>query len=132
MLPVVAEPARGVVFEPRVLPPPPRPYPTYEGWILPVATNARHSTSRAVPVEGRPVVRKAVPRTPVKPPAPPVRRMPQAERAKGEERAKGKERSQGEERANDGEPVRDEEPCAEEWRETWLWEVCKEHLRQEA
>jgi hypothetical protein len=105
---VAAGLARSVAFGPRAVPPPPRPYPTYEGLMIPVVVKRHHSTADDAPVEAPPAVRKVVPRAPVKPPAPPVRRTPHRELAKAEE------------------------PCPGEWRETWLWEVCKEHVRQEA
>jgi hypothetical protein len=108
VLPVAAGPDRDVVIAPRLVPPPSRPYPTYEGWILPVAMEVRRPASDVLPAVPAPTVRRAAPRAPVEPPAPPVRRTPQQERTEGEE------------------------SCPGEWRETWLWEVCKEHVRQEA
>jgi hypothetical protein len=106
--PVAAGLARSVAFGPRAVPPPPRPYPTYEGLMIPAVVDKHHSTADDAPVEAPPTVRNVVPRAPVKPPAPRVRRTPHRELAKAEE------------------------TCPGEWRETWLWEVCKEHVRQEA
>jgi hypothetical protein len=108
VLPVATEPALDVIFAPRLVPPPPRPYPTYEGWILPVVMDVRRPASDVVPVAPSPAVRRVAPRTPVEPPAPQMRRTPRSERTESEE------------------------SCPGEWRETWLWEVCKEHVRQEA
>lgn len=120
--PVAMAPARDAVFEPRLLPPPPsssgsdrsagsgRPSGSeraYGGWAPPAVADVRRSTADVAPVEVPEVVVKVVPR---RSEPPPVRRAspqpaPRTETGFG---------------------------CPGEWRETWLWEVCKEQARREA
>lgn len=104
MVPVV--PGRGVVMEPRIVPPPYGPDRTYGGLMPPtVVTDVHRSTEEAAPTEVPPAVRRAAPRKSL---APGARRTPRPERSE----------------AGFG--------CPAEWRETWLWEVCKEQSRRMA
>lgn len=104
VVPVV--PGRGVVMEPRIVPPPYGPDRTYGGLMPPtVVTDVHRSTEEAAPTEAPPAVRRAAPRKSL---APGPRRTPRPERSE----------------AGFG--------CPAEWRETWLWEVCKEQSRRMA
>lgn len=106
MVPVSVAPVRSVVLEPRIVPPPYRPERIYGGWAPPVVNaDVRPSAADASPAEVPSVARRMVPRE--ESPAPHVRQAPQSE------------------------PPDDTFGCPTEWRETWLWEVCKEQARRE-
>ncbi|GHE36968.1 hypothetical protein GCM10017673_44410 [Streptosporangium violaceochromogenes] len=102
--PIALASVRGVPLEPRIVPPPHRPDRVYGGWAPPVVvTNVPPSVREAARVGVPPVTRGSAPR---KPPEPRVSRTPRPERS----------------RPGFG--------CPSEWRETWLWEVCKEQVGQ--
>ncbi|GAA2906770.1 hypothetical protein GCM10010517_73000 [Streptosporangium fragile] len=155
VVPVVVGPAWVGRFEPRPVPPPLRPDRVYGGWMRaaggpdgrrpangvasvkdPVKDRVPGTVKDRVPGteavtepwkgssqgprresrggawrgsgEASPKVRRAVPRPSAGAPAPRLRRTPQP-----------------------GSPAH-RPGCPGEWRETWLWEVCAEHVRQEA
>ncbi|MDP9864915.1 hypothetical protein J2S55_004181 [Streptosporangium brasiliense] len=106
----VVAPGRDVILKPRLVPPPspspsPDPVQAYGGWTSPVVADVRRSAADAAPVDVPDVVRKVVPR---RSEPPQVRRTPP-------------------------QPARTEGGfgCPGEWRDTWLWEVCKEQERRE-
>lgn len=104
--PIALPPAWGVPLEPRIVPPPRRPDRVYGGWAPPVvATDVHPSVREAARMGVPPVIRRSAPR---KSPVPRVRREPRPERT--------------------GPGF----GCPSEWRETWLWEVCKEQVGQMA
>lgn len=135
VVPVMVGPVRSRMFEPRLVPPPLRPERVYGGWV-PVAaksgmrpsgedpstpgrlddahetngTDGVGETDVVVPIETHP----QGPRGPRKVALPP----PVAPESQGERTP----------------PLAPPEPpdgCSAEWKGTWLWEVCKEHARQE-
>ncbi|GAA3514265.1 hypothetical protein FHR32_002016 [Streptosporangium album] len=139
VMPAVLPPVRDTAFEPRLVPPPSLGR-AYEIVASRRGMDVRRSTADAVPADAPGIVRKALPRL--------SRTRPSGTRAQtpgpSETRARMPRlfgmRAQAP-KLSEISRVRQMSPkhlralgfrCPQEWRETWLWKVCRERGRKES